>query len=309
MAKVSFNDLMQARNANTSNSNAGSGNNNRNSVGFFSLANNNDEAVVRFIEDSSDNFEILSVHRATVNGKSRSISCVRGDHDPINACPFCESGNPISRRIFIKMIQYIKNPDGTITAQPVMWERPANFAFTLQSYIDNYGPLSDIVCKVIRHGVKNDVHTTYEIVPNLSKAIYRDDLYVCDKTPFQNYTVLGRIVMDRTADEISQYLATGDFPMRQRNDAATATLPFAENVAPTAPSMPESISENVAYTAPAAAAPAGFTPAPAAEPVKMPWETATPQNVAPTAAAKMPWEQPAAATSNVGGVARPARYY
>ena len=213
MAKVAFNN-MQDDSAYSTTNNAG------NDVGFFTLRNDNDEAIVRFMCDSTDDFEILTVHDIKIGDKYRKINCIRDFHDPVDNCPLCASGTKINQRFFIKMIQYDKSTDNTgnvvITPKAMIWERSTAYAKTLKSYLDNYGPLSDVICKIIRHGKAGDMQTTYEIVPNLNKNIYRDEIYVKNPALFGDFTAFGTIVMDRTYDEIMQFQMTGQFPQREK---------------------------------------------------------------------------------------------
>lgn len=206
MAKVNF-DNMQDDSAYSTSSNNG------NDVGFFTLRNDNDEAIVRFMCDSTDDFEILTVHDIQIGGKYRKINCIRDFHDPMENCPLCATGSKINQRFFIKMIQYDKATDSSgnvvITPKAMIWERSTSYAKTLKSYLDNYGPLSDVICKIIRHGKAGDMQTTYEIVPNLNKMIYKDEIYVKDPSLFGDFSAFGTIVMDRTYDEIMQFQMTG----------------------------------------------------------------------------------------------------
>ena len=236
MAKVDFNNMQDDSAYSTSN-NAG------NDINFFTLRNDNDEAIVRFMCDSVDDFEILTVHDIQIGGKYRKINCIRDFHDPVENCPLCASGTKINQRFFIKMIQYDKTTDATgnviITPKAVVWERSTAYAKTLKSYLDNYGPLSDIICKVIRHGKAGDMQTTYEIVPNLNKNIYRDDIYVKDVNIFGNFNAFGTIVMDRTYDEIMQFQMTGQFPVREKKQNNTQIEASVQNFASQSATMNE----------------------------------------------------------------------
>lgn len=222
MAKVDFNN-MQDDSAYSTSSNAG------NDVGFFTLRNDNDEAIVRFMCDSTDDFEILTVHDIKVGDKYRKINCIRDFHDPVENCPLCASGTKINQRFFIKMIQYDKSTDSAgnviITPKAMVWERSTQYAKTLKSYLDNYGPLSDVICKIIRHGKAGDMQTTYEIVPNLNKNIYKDEIYVKDVNIFGDFNAFGTIVMDRTYDEIMQFQMTGQFPVREKKETPEVPTP------------------------------------------------------------------------------------
>lgn len=211
MAKVNFNDI---------DFNTGS-NNRTNSVGFFGLANDGDSAIVRFIHDSVSTFDILSVHPSRVDGKFRNINCIRSAKDPIGTCPLCAAGEKVVNKIYIHLLEYTKDENGNIVAEPKVWERSLNYATKLKEYIDNYGPLSDVVCKIVRHGRKGDMQTTYEIIPNLSKQIYTDELYPKQTNAFDNYSALGVSVLNKNFNELEFFLASGSFPevVKESNDA------------------------------------------------------------------------------------------
>ena len=70
----------------------------------FSLKNDKEEAIVRIMEDSVENFELLTTHPINVDGKFRTVSCIRTPQEPIDNCPFCKNNTKIQSKIFIKMI-------------------------------------------------------------------------------------------------------------------------------------------------------------------------------------------------------------
>jgi len=205
MAQINLSDVLTGENTQ------------QNQVGFFNLQNDGDEAVVRFMVDSLEDLEILTVHDIFVNGKFRQISCVRDPREPIEKCPLCSKGEKIKQAVFIKMIQYVNTPDG-IEAKPVVWQRSAStYAFRIKGYLDNYGPLSNILCKIIRHGAKGDMKTTYDIIPNLSPVNYPQENYPILNDAFEDYSALGRVVLDKKADDINVFINTGSFPENNDN--------------------------------------------------------------------------------------------
>lgn len=267
MAKVNFSSIDEIE---AQNPGGGPGSN----VGFFTLRNDNDEAVVRFMCDSTDDFEILTVHDVQVGTKYRKVNCIRDPREPLDNCPLCKGGARINNRFFIKLIQYDKVPDAAtgavrIVPKAMVWERSTAYAKTLKSYLDNYGPLSDVICKVIRHGKAGDMQTTYEIVPNLSKALYKDEIYVKDPTLFGDFNAFGTVVMDRTADEMNHYLATGEFPARQRQDAAPAQPAQTASAA----TVMLQADPNQQYAGQAVGGGYGAPPAAPGTAQRMPWET------------------------------------
>ena len=85
MAQLNFNNIQLSDNNNTQLSN----------VSFFSLKNDNDEAIVRFAHDSVDSFELLTTHDISYNGKFRKINCIRTPKEPLENCPLCASGKDV----------------------------------------------------------------------------------------------------------------------------------------------------------------------------------------------------------------------
>lgn len=219
MAQINFSDVSTSENLSS-----------QNQVGFFNLQNDGDEAVVRFMVDSIEDLEILTVHNIYVDGKYRQISCVRDPREPMEKCPLCARDDKVRQVVFIKMIQYIATPNG-IEAKPVVWQRNAStYAFKIKGYLDNYGPLSNILCKVIRHGAKGDMKTTYDIIPNLNPTQFPQEQYPVDREAFNDYKACGRVVLDKTAEEIETFIQTGNFPSNQTKE--TQTTPQTQNYYP-----------------------------------------------------------------------------
>ena len=209
MAKISFNAVPS--------NNEG---NNQSNVGFFALKNDGDEAVVRIMHNSVDDFDILTTHSVNIGGKFRSVNCLRDPMEPIDACPLCKNGTKIQSRIFIHMIQYVKDANGNIEAKPVTWERSANeYGKKLKALLDEYGPLSESVFKVRRSGRPGDMKTTYEILFG-NPAMYNEQLYPKMPDAFDNYSVLGTVVMDKKFDEVATFVSTGSFPGATNNSNA-----------------------------------------------------------------------------------------
>lgn len=180
-------------------------------VGFFSLKNDGEEAIVRIMCDSMSDLEIMTVHPITVGASSfpnRQVNCIRDPRDPLDMCPLCAAGEKVKQKIFIRMLQY---DPVTKEAKPVVWDRVASvFAPRIKSFLDNYGPLSHIMCKIIRHGTGKS--TVYDIVPNINPQEYNETNYPIVPNAFKDFSVLGRMVMDKNAEEIIQFMKTGNFP-------------------------------------------------------------------------------------------------
>lgn len=301
MARMSFDDA-----------NAFADSNNTSGVDYLTLKNDGDEAVVRFMIDSVADFDIHTVHDVKVDNKYRVVECLRDPREPLDNCPLCKANVKIGQKFYIPLIQYSVGADGRVTPSAKIWERGLPYAKTLKTYLDNYGPLSDIMCKIVRHGKAGDMQTSYEIVPNLSPNVYNPTLY--PKTPelFDGFSVLGRMVMDKTASDMNAYLTTGSFPAqaaatntegvtpRTYNNEPPVTVPPvngqpAYNIPPQQTAVPAYQQHPVETGAPA------YNTAP-------PFDTGSPAYAAPSAnpmtPPRNPWDNPTPAT----GFDRPRRY-
>lgn len=209
MAKISYEAFQKVQEEQDS----GSG------VGFFSLKNDGDEAIVRIMHDSPEDYDILSVHPIKVGDKYTKVECI-DDNVHADSCPLCRAeGVKLQYRFFVHMIQYVKDEQGNIVSKPVVWDRSAREMSTkLNALIQEYGPLSDCVFKVRRNGKAGEKTTTYEIMfgnPN----IYRSDLYPKDSVVFKGYSASGKQVMIKTADEMRHFLSNGTFPDKNTENA------------------------------------------------------------------------------------------
>lgn len=201
MARISYEDFENQQNQQPANPVFTAGSHQTNYVRYFSLKNDGDEAIVRFMYENASQFDILTVHTTKLNNWDRKISCIRDPREPINNCPFCKAGRKVEQKFFIKLIEYTKDEHGNVVATPKIWERSAIYVKTLKSFMDEYSPISDYVFKIKRAGKAGDKSTTYTILP-CNPAVYSPAVYKKDESLFSNYKVLGNFVLDKNFDEM-----------------------------------------------------------------------------------------------------------
>lgn len=214
MAQINFNDFLATQNnqsASTETKNKGSG------IGFFSLKNNKDSAIVRFMHDDTDSFDIVAGHRMTVNDKLRLINCVRSAHEPIDNCPLCRAGKNLEYRLYIHLIEYVRNEEGKMIPIPRVWERSASYVNTLTNLMKEYGPLSDNIFKITRNGEKGSKSTTYDIMYGNPK-VYTPELYPRRDDAFKNYKAVGNMVLDYDYDKLNELVGS----LATNNDTTTS---------------------------------------------------------------------------------------
>ena len=291
MAQISFDAIPE-----TTNENSGQ----QNSVDFFNLRNDGDEAIVRIMHDSTSSFNIFTVHdQINVGGKRRKVNCIRDPQAATAECPLCASGNGIVNRIYINMLQYTQNQQGQIEAKPVVWERSLAYATRLKNLIDEYGPLSESIFKIKRCGAAGSMDTTYEIF-FCNPKVFRDDLYPRVDDAFNSYSALGTIILNKNFNDLNTFVATGSFPNagngnQQQTQAAPAPMSYqpkaeAPVATPAQPVYQQPVTPSAPTAVPMQPVMAPTQPSPVAPPIDTP-----------------PWEQTQASSTSPG---RPAtRYY
>lgn len=214
-----------------------------NDFGFFSLRNNKDRAIVRFLHNNLRDVEVLAVHYVKgKDGKTKAVSCLRDVNDPIDKCPLCASGNnPLSIRYYFHLLEYKQDEStGEWVGVHRAFDRGRTFSQTLETIASMYNPLHSCVCIIERIGDAKSRDTTYNVLPlppqeAAKYGYYEDDL---DYTP-----VLGTLIPEKSAEEIQHFLQTGEFESNSDSNGVQAR--------PAAPAAQPAYSQP-AYSQPAA---------------------------------------------------------
>ena len=195
-------------------------NENRSKVGYFKLANDGDEAIVRFVYSNASQFDLETVHKVQIGNQFRRVACLRGPLEPIDNCPLCKANIKTERKFYVKLVEYVPVKDNAgnivgIQAVPKVWERPASgkndFVKIIKAYLDEYGDLTQMVFKVKRFGVAGSLQTTYEVIP-ANQQMYPENVYVKDFSGFSDLDLAHHSFMSKNANELNEFLRTGKFP-------------------------------------------------------------------------------------------------
>lgn len=181
------------------------GGNGGSGASYFSLKNDRDVATVRFLYKNASDVQGFAVHQVEVDGKRRYVNCLRNYNDPISKCPFCEARIKQQARLFIPLYN---EDEGKVQ----IWERGKQFWAQLSSLFERYNR-AEIVqqeFEVERNGRAGDTNTTYQI--------FRTDKQP-DNARVEDYEipdVIGSMVLDKTEDEMRNYLVHGTFDELQQ---------------------------------------------------------------------------------------------
>lgn len=169
---------------------------------FFALKNDNEVARVRFMYNGIEDVSGYAVHEVTVDDKRRYVNCLREYNEPKSKCPFCEANNFQRAKVYIPL--YDVDED-----EVKIWERGKNFIPKISALCARYSsadtPLVSHIFEIERHGKKGDTNTVYEIYETDSDDTRLEDL---PEIP----DVVGSIILDKSADEMREFLDTGRFP-------------------------------------------------------------------------------------------------
>lgn len=168
---------------------------------FFSLKNDMDTAVVRFLYEKEDELDIYAVHQVEIEGKKRWVECIAVGEDA-EVCPLCESGNFRRIKLFLQL-----EHEGVVKT----WERGKNFIPKIMGLFNKYGydregnyqgGLINRPYEVERHGKVGDTKTTYETYP-----LDKDNKTLEDFPEKQK--LLGSFIIQKSAAEMDELLNGG----------------------------------------------------------------------------------------------------
>lgn len=164
---------------------------------FFTLKDDKDTARVRFLYNDVTDIEGYAVHKVPIGDKERYVNCLREYNQPVDICPLCAAGYKVTPRLFLKMYNESDN-------QCQIWERGKTYFAKLSSLSARYNPLCNEIIEIERNGKKGDKQTEYVFYPIENAPVNLED-YDCAEP-------LGTIILDKTADDMQEYLNTGEFP-------------------------------------------------------------------------------------------------
>ena len=176
---------------------------------FFSLKEDGEVKRVRFMYRDSGDIKGYAVHEVQVDGKRRYVNCLRNYNSPIDDCPMCKSGNIQQVKLYVPVYDVQAN-------KILFWERGKKFFGKLSAVCSRYPDVVAHEFEIERHGKKGDTQTSYEIFEVSHDNTRLEDL---PEVP----EVLGGIILDKNANEMNEYLRTGEFPYNGANAQRNVT--------------------------------------------------------------------------------------
>ena len=171
---------------------------------LFRLINDGEYADVVFLYQSMKDMLVAQAHYIKSSEYSGYVHCCEA------GCPACGKNIRVQTKLFIPVYNVAKN---TIE----FWDRTMKFEPQLERDVFNrYPNPSELVFRVTRHGVPNDINTTYSII-----AVGRNTLgsyqAILDKFNAKMPDYYSNIIRDVSVSELSSML--------QSSDSDTASMP------------------------------------------------------------------------------------
>ena len=172
-----------------------------NGAGYFTLKDDGDSAVVRFMYNTVDDIEGYAVHRVDVgNGRNRYVSCLREDYNqPMDDCPLCANRNFQQAKFFFNVFD-------CETEEAKLWERGKNILKSLIPVLNQIqGPICGTPIRITRRGVSGDMNTRYDFELLAPDGMTMEDLPEATDP-------MEAVILTFSTDELNTYVRTGRLP-------------------------------------------------------------------------------------------------
>lgn len=171
---------------------------------YFSLKDDGDTAVIRFLYNDINDVQGVAVHSIQVGDRTIDVECLRAYDEPVDNCPLCAAGIKQNAKIFIP----VYDEDAK---ESKIWTRGKSYFGELSSLCARYNPLVSTPIEIERIGKKGDTNTKYQPYPRQSDNKRIED--------FPEVNPEGTCFQVKTYEELEEYLQTGSFP--EDNQSAT----------------------------------------------------------------------------------------
>jgi hypothetical protein len=169
-------------------------------VSYFTLKDDGDSAIVRFMYNTLDDIEGYAIHKITYdNGnRYRYVSCLRDYEEPIDNCPLCANRNFQQAKFYFNLFD-VK------TEEVKLWERGKNVLTPLIPVLNEIkGPICGTPIKITRHGVAGDTYTKYSF-----EICGESDGCTVEDLP-ERVNPMDEIILNCTKEELETYVNTGN---------------------------------------------------------------------------------------------------
>ena len=114
---------------------------------FFTLKDDKDTKVIRFLYNDMNDISGVSCHEVKVGDKTIDVECLRAYNEPVSKCPLCEAEYRTKAMLFVPVYDVEEK-------ETKIWSRGKKFFDKLSSLCSRYRPLVGTPFEVERNGKK-----------------------------------------------------------------------------------------------------------------------------------------------------------
>lgn len=168
-------------------------------AGFFSFKGRKD-AHIRFLYNDVNDVEGYAVHEIELDGKKRYVDCLWDGKGDRCVCPLCREG-------YFTQVKYLVPVYDEDEGVVYTWDRGKAFGRRLEKLFAKYAEEAPLcaTCFTVKREINEEGYPYYTFTPD-----YTDDTELCDLPDFQR-SAYGRLVLQKSAEEMEEYLEYGDF--------------------------------------------------------------------------------------------------
>ena len=166
---------------------------------FFKIENDMEVKRVRLLGKDMNDFPGYACHEVKIDGKRKLVNCLREYGDPVTVCPFCNDRMKQVAKLFIPLYN-IEDEEVQI------WERGKSFFPVLSSYCTRHKNVVNYITDVERQGKPHDTNTRYMLYESEEQS---DEEVSLDDFKDDIPDIMGRYILDKTADEMDYFLDSG----------------------------------------------------------------------------------------------------
>ena len=182
---------------------------------FFSLKEDKESKLVRFLYKNVNEIDSYLLHQVSVDGKNRWVDCLKNPSDPESKCPLCDAGYRKDARAFL-LVWDEKEQAAKLWERSVSWVE-STLIPTLGCV--NSEEVVGSVFKVMRSGKRGDKKTTYLLMLEDTDDVKMEDLQ--EELPATDATIL-----KKTPEELEHFIETGEFPEANKQEEKTEKRGF-----------------------------------------------------------------------------------
>lgn len=124
----------------------------------FRIEKDGGRAQVVFLYTDESSIDGWSCHRLPgANFYTYTVDCPRGPKDPIEKCPACQAGEPLSTRVFVRMLDLA-------SGKVMIWDKPASFRKELAGFMHYFNPLYKQKYEITRTGTSLNTKYNFQSI-------------------------------------------------------------------------------------------------------------------------------------------------